>query len=69
MFDRMPPAKLARARQQATNTSRLNKLAHDANGFTTTRVEKQRAERALIDEVGEKKARTLIRQAADKACK
>lgn len=69
MFDRMPTEKLARARQQSSTTSRRNNLAHAANGFTTTRVEKQRAERDLIAEVGEKQASKLIQQAADKACR
>lgn len=69
MFDRMPTEKLARARQQSSTTSRRNKLAHAANGFEGTRTAARQAERDLINEVGEKQARKLIKQAADKACK
>ncbi|MEU6781523.1 hypothetical protein ABZ912_20145 [Nonomuraea angiospora] len=66
--NRMSGETRARADGQSDTTRRRNNLAHKANGFTTTRAEKQAAERALIGEVGEKEARKLIRQTADKAC-
>lgn len=69
MFDRMPPEKLARAKGQAATTNRRNKLALDANGFGVGRPAKQAAEAQLIRELGSRRAKKLIKGAADKVCK
>lgn len=66
MFDRMPPEKLARAKGQAKTTNRRNALAHQANGFDTSRAEQARARADLVAEVGERKANKLIKEAQER---
>ena len=69
MFDRMSPEKLARAKGQAKTTNRRNDLAHAANGFETSRAGQARARADLEREVGEREAKKLIKEAANKAAK
>ena len=66
---RMPDDLHARAKRQANTTNRVNQLARDANGFGTTRAQRNAAERALVAAVGERQAKKLIKDAADKAAK
>lgn len=67
MFDRMSPEKLARAKGQAQTTNQLNPIARVANGFGVSRADKLAAQAKLAEQVGEKKAKRLMRDAARQA--
>ncbi|MEU4576580.1 hypothetical protein [Nonomuraea sp. NPDC023979] len=69
MFDRMPPAKLAKAKGQGQTTNQRNRKADVANGFGVTRAAKLAAERELIAEVGPRQAKRLMRESANRAAK
>lgn len=70
--DRMTDEQRAQAKGQAKNATEVHKLALKANGYGsdgygTTRVEKERAQRALTEKLGKKGARDEMKKAAKSA--